>query len=188
MRACKEWDFARRHGSLARATNVKTSDLKKKARGRKPDTATVLRELWFSITRTPWRTLVMLPAHEGGSALSLAYELVEVGSAVRRKPIELISAEGMDLTTTSGWLFDAISGGVRPLFLEADAGTTQPDRFERIVVLESIASNSMGIAVAQAADAVLLVVEQGVSNLANARATVAAIGRERFVGCAITSS
>lgn len=168
---------------------MKASDLNKKARGRKKqDSAAVMRELWFAITRTPWQTLVIIPAHEGGSGLSLAYELVEVGSALRRRPIELISAEGMDLTTSSGWLFDALSGSIRPRLLEADAGTTQPERFERIVVLDPIASNSMSVPVAKAADAVLLVVEQGVSNLTQARATVAAIGRERFVGCAMTSS
>lgn len=165
---------------------MKSSDANKK-RSRKNDSAAAMRELWFAITRRPWQTLVIIPAHEGGSALSLAYELVEAGSALRRRPIELISAEGMDLTTTSGWLFDAISGSVRPRALEADAGTVQPERFERIVVLESVASNSMSVPVAKAADAVLLVVEQGVSNLSNARATVAAIGRDRFVGCAMTS-
>ena len=167
---------------------MKASD-KKKARGRKQDSAAVMRELWFAITRSPWQTLVMIPAHEGGSALSLAYELVEVGSAIRRKPIELISAEGMDLTTTSGWLFEAISGSIRPdRLLEADAGTVQPERFQRIVVLEAVASNAMSVPVAKAADAVLLVVEQGVSNLSQSRATVAAIGKDRFVGCALTSS
>lgn len=163
---------------------------KKKTRGgqREHDSAAKIRELWFAITRRKWHTLVMIPAHEGGSALNLAYELVEAGSALRRKPVELISAEGMDLTTASGWLFDALSGSLRPPALEADAGTVQPDRFERIVVLESIASNSMSVPVAQAADAVLLVVEQGESTLAAARTTVAAIGKDRFVGCAMTAS
>jgi len=170
---------------------VKAKDGHKKARGgqREQDSAAKIRELWFAITRRKWHTLVMIPAHEGGSALNLAYELVEAGSALRRRPVELISAEGMDLTTASGWLFDALSGSLRPPALEADAGTAvQPDRFERIVVLESIASNSMSVPVAQAADAVLLVVEQGESTLAAARATVATIGRDRFVGCAMTAS
>jgi hypothetical protein len=167
---------------------VKVKDIQKKGRSsRKPDSAAELRELWFAITRRRWTTLVMIPAHEGGSALSLAYELVEAGSALRRKPIELISAEGMDLTTASGWLFDALSGSIRPppKALEADAGTVQPDRYERIVVLEPVASNSMSVPVAKAADAVLLVVERGVSDLSGARMTVAAIGRDRFVGCAM---
>jgi hypothetical protein len=168
---------------------VKAKDLHKKARGqREPDSAAKLRELWFAITRRRWATLVMIPAHEGGSALNLAYELVEAGSALRRKPVELISAEGMDLTTASGWLFDALSGSLRPPALEANAGTVQPEGFERIVVLESIASNSMSVPVAQAADAVLLVVEQGESTLSAARMTVAAIGRDRFVGCAMTAA
>lgn len=127
----------------------------------------------------------MIPAHEGGSALGLAHELVEVGSALRRKPVELISAEGIDLTTSSGWLFDALSGRVGPRVLEADAGTVQPARNERIVVLEPIAVNSMSAPVARAADAVLLVVEQGITDFSSARATLKAIGKERFVGCAL---
>jgi hypothetical protein len=168
---------------------VKAKDRQKKERGqREHDSAAKIRELWFAITRRKWVTLVMIPAHAGGSALNLAYELVEAGSALRRKPIELISAEGMDLTTASGWLFDALSGSLRPPALEANAGTVEPERFERIVVLEPIADNSMSAPVAQAADAVLLVVEQGKSTLASARTTVAAIGRDRFVGCAMTAA
>jgi hypothetical protein len=158
-----------------------------KSSGRPVDRAAEARELWFTISRTPWTTLVMIPAHEGGSALGLAHELVEVGSALRRKPVELISAEGIDLTTSSGWLFDALSGRVGPRALEADAGagTVQSARNERIVVLEPIAVNGMSVPVARAADAVLLVVEQGVTDFSSARATLKAIGRERFVGCAL---
>jgi hypothetical protein len=170
---------------------VKARDSQRSARKRgdrnkrEVDRAAEARELWFTISRRTWATLVMIPAHEGGSALGLAHELVEVGSVLRRKPVELISAEGIDLTTSSGWLFDALSGRVGPRVLEADAGTVQPPRCERIVVLEPIAVNSMSVPVAQAADAVLLVVEQGVTDFSSARATLKAIGRERFVGCAL---
>lgn len=170
---------------------MKVRDLQRGARKRgdrnkrEVDRAAEARELWFTISRRTWATLVMIPAHEGGSALGLAHELVEVGSVLRRKPVELISAEGIDLTTSSGWLFDALSGRVGPRVLEADAGTVQPPRCERIVVLEPISVNSMSVPVAQAADAVLLVVEQGVTDFSSARATLKAIGRERFVGCAL---
>jgi hypothetical protein len=176
-----------------RSDQVKARDSERSARKRGDrnkragDRAAEVRELWFTISRRPWATLVMIPAHEGGSALGLAHELVEVGSALRRRPVELISAEGIDLTTSSGWLFDALSGriGARALEANAGSGTSQPPRCERIVVLEPIAANSMSVPVAQAADAVLLVVEQGVTDFSSARATLKAIGRERFVGCAL---
>lgn len=168
---------------------MKVTELKKKgARGRrKVDAAAEARELWLALTRKPWTTLVVIPAHEGGSALGLAYELVEVGSALQRKPVELISAEGLDLTTASGWLFDALNGQVHPRALEEYAGTVTPERFVRVVVLEPIAQNAMSVPVAQAADGVLLVIEQGITDFSSARATLAKIGRDRFVGCAFVA-
>lgn len=170
---------------------MKVSELQKaagKKRARRPDPAAQARSLWLAITRRSWHTLAVLPAHEGGSALSLAYELVEAGNILRRRPVELISAEGLDLTAASGWLFEAVSGRIGPRALEANAGTVVPEPFGRVVVLESVASNMLSVPVAQAADACLLVVEQGVSDLSSARATLKAVGRERFVGSAIISA
>ena len=54
-----------------------------------------------------------------------------------------------------------------------------------VVALEPVVSNPFGIAIALAADAVLLCITLGETRLDAARQTVEAIGAERFIGCAV---
>jgi hypothetical protein len=158
------------------------------ARGtRARDAATEAQELWFAATRFPWSTLALVPAHEGGSALSVAHTLVQVSAMFRRRQPELISAEGIELATASGWIFQALAGSAGAQSMQPDGRTSGPDRFERVVALEPVMSNPMGVAIARAADAVLLVVETGISDFEGARWTLETIGRNRFLGCVLVS-
>lgn len=54
-----------------------------------------------------------------------------------------------------------------------------------VVALEPVVSNPFGIAIALAADAVLLCVTLGETRLDSAKQTVDAIGADRFIGCAV---
>jgi hypothetical protein len=127
-----------------------------------------------------------LPAHEGGSALGVAHTLVEISSMFRRRQTELISAEGIELATASGWIFQALAGNTGPQSVQPD-GRSAADRFERVVALEPVVSNPISVAIARAADAVLLVVETGVSDFEAARWTLDTVGRSRFLGCVLVS-
>jgi hypothetical protein len=153
-------------------------------RSRTVDPASEAQDLWLAITKHEWSTLVLVPAHDGGSALNLARELVEVGTAFRRRPVELICTEGMDLSTATGWLADVLMGIPTRA---ADIPISQAWHYGRLVVLESVVSNPVGIPIAQAADGALLVVERGVSDLDSARWTVESIGAKCFLGCALVS-
>jgi hypothetical protein len=126
-------------------------------------------DLWFTLSKRDWSTLVVIPAHRLGSALPLACALAEAGSAIRRRPVELLSAEGKDLIPTTDWIFP------------------RGEQFERVIALEPVAVNPMGIAVAQAAGACLIVAEKGVADLATIRRTVEAIGRRNFLGSVLLS-
>jgi hypothetical protein len=126
-------------------------------------------DLWFALTKRDWSTLVVIPAHRLGSALPLASALAEAGSAIRRRPVELLSGEGKDLIPTTDWIFP------------------RREQFERVIALEPVAVNPMGIAVAQAAGACLIVAERGVADLATIRRTVEAIGRRNFLGSVLIS-
>ena len=141
-------------------------------------------ELWFSLLRTKWTSLVLVPAHAGGSALPLAKQLCNVGSLHRGRAPRLISAEGMglseiaqitiDMTRGSSWTMSGSSVGAGGHDV-AESGLV-------IVALEPIVSNPLGTAIALSADAVLLCIETGVTTLESARHTIEQIGAERFIG------
>jgi len=128
-------------------------------------------ELWFKLSKLDWATLVVVPGHRLGSGLPLACALVEAGSAISRQRIDLLSAEGHDLVPTTDWIFPRHDG----------------ERFQRIIALDSITANPMVIPVAQAAQAVLIVVERGAADMAAVKRTVEAIGRHRITGCVMIS-
>jgi len=129
-------------------------------------------ELWLTLAKRQWSTLVVIPAHRLGSAVPLAAALAEAGAAFRRRPVEMLSAEGKDLIPTTEWVFPRTPG----------------DEHSRVIALDPVAVNPMGIPVAQAAGAVLIVAEKGVADLATVRRTVEAIGRQNFVGSVLLSS
>jgi hypothetical protein len=128
-------------------------------------------DLWFKLIRRDWSTLAVVPGH-AGSGLTLACALSEVGSAVSHRRVELLSAEGHDLVPTTDWIFPR----------------HENDRFQRVIALDAVTVNPMVIPVAQAAQAVLIVVERGSGDLRAVRRTVEAIGRQHITGCVMLSS
>ncbi len=129
-----------------------------------------LQELWFATLRTPWRTLALVPAQSGLSIKPLAEALALMAQLHRGVALRIVSAEGMGLNEIA----------------ELTLSTQEPpsgDQPGQIIVLEPIAANPLGTAVALAVDSVLLCVEYGTADLDDARRTLDLIGRERFVGC-----
>jgi hypothetical protein len=129
-------------------------------------------DLWFKLIRKDWSTLAVVPGHKLGSGLTLASALAEVGSALTQRKVELFSGEGHDLVPTTDWIFPR----------------RENDRFQRVIALDPIVSNPMVIPVAQAAQAVLIVVERGAADLGAVRRTVEAIGRHHITGCVMVSA
>jgi hypothetical protein len=143
-------------------------------------------ELWLSVTRRDWQTLAVIPAHRDGSALSVATALAEAGSLLRGKPVELFSADRADSAGDSVLNARATS----PITLNpVPFGGLPPssEKFGRVVALEPLSSNPAGATIAQAAQAVLMVAERGVTELRVARRTMEMIGRDLFVGCVLIS-
>src|SRR5688572_24427055 len=68
-----------------------------------------LQQLWFACLRREWASLVVVPAHEGGSGLAVAQALADVGSLHRGSPVKLINAEGIDLGATSRLIIEMTS-------------------------------------------------------------------------------
>jgi hypothetical protein len=150
-----------------------------------------LQELWFATRRREWRTLVVMPASAGTSALGIAKSLGEVGGFIRMSPVQVINAEGLDLgkiaalvmdisaaATSAAWTMNSPntrSGGVDP-GARLDA---------TIVALDPVVANPLVLPVALAADAVLLCVELGTTELEAARRTLELVGRDRVIGSVV---
>jgi hypothetical protein len=145
-------------------------------------------ELWLSVTKREWATLAVIPAHPDGSALSIATALAEAGSLLRGKPVELFSADRADMSSTGQTVLNGRSTGSIQLHSVPPGGLPPAsERFERVVALEPLSSNPIGATIAHAAEAVLMVAEQGVTELRAAKRTMEMIGRDRFIGCILVN-
>ncbi|HTP30288.1 MAG TPA: hypothetical protein VMK12_32110 [Anaeromyxobacteraceae bacterium] len=140
-----------------------------KATGRKAPAA--LQQLWFATLRSPWSSLAIVPAHPGCRAREIAQALTEVGTAHTGKPVRLVGAEQIELKQSADLIHEIES--------QVLAGTRV------IVALDPVVQNSAGIAIALAADAVLLAVVLERGDLASARRTVDLIGSQRIIGSVV---
>src|SRR5205085_1158308 len=99
----------------------------------------------------------------GRSMLPVAQALGEVGGLIRMSPVQLVNAEGMDLSR------------IATLVMDMTAGASSPGR-ATIVVLEPVVVNPLILPLALSADAVLLGVVLGETDLEAARHTIELIG------------
>jgi len=58
-------------------------------------------QLWFSLARRPWSSLVLVPADGDGSADELALRLGEVGKRLSGGPVTVITVKSLDYDTAS---------------------------------------------------------------------------------------
>ncbi len=138
-------------------------------------------QLWFTLARQHWRSLVLVPADEGGSAAAIAASLADVGRKLRATPVTfLIMADPLDFESAAKVIgaLDLTRQGGEPLAV-ATAGKV-------IVAIQPVVTEPLGLAVTEAADAVVLCIDVGRTRLAAARRTIELIGRERIAGTVLT--
>jgi hypothetical protein len=144
-----------------------------------------MQELWFSLMRRPWKSLALVPAHEGGSTLAVARALATIGGRFRGAPLTLLEGHDLDLesaarltlavqTSSTSW---APSAQQERTAVQSDPRT--------IIALGPVLNNPMAIPVALAAEAVILVLERLVTTRASAERTLQAIGREHVLGAVL---
>lgn len=127
-------------------------------------------ELWYKLLSRPWNCLVVVSPERTQSTLRMASSLAELGTQHRRSPVELIDALELDLERVT-----AIAHSV---------GSKQGElRF--VVALDSPLVNPVAIGVLTVADAVLMLLEKGVSKIPQARRIIEIAGRERFIGAVV---
>jgi hypothetical protein len=114
-------------------------------------------------------SLVVVPAQPGTSALSVAQKLLEIGRHYPGAGVKLFDAAGA-----------SFSDGTR---IAAEMAAHIASGRLAVANVDPILEGNGGIPVALAADKAVLVVWLGKTELSVARATIEAVGRDRFIGC-----
>lgn len=178
-----------------------------------------VQELWFSLARLGWSSLVLVPVDEGFSAASIATSLADVGSRVRDTPVTVIVADAMDyesariLADLQLRIHDDRPSVRNPspgamVEVAASAAPPRPANGERheagdapvaegesmreaqllpatgqvVIAIQPVVVEPLGVAIAHAADAVVLCIQLRKTRLAAARRTLEIIGADRVAG------
>ena len=136
-------------------------------------------ELWFSISRRPWRSIVLVPVDATVSAVNIASALVDVARWLREAPVTLFTmSDPLDYVAAN-----QIVGPIGP-HGHGSSGLAAPN--ERVIVaVQPVSLEPLGLAVTRTADAVVLCIGKERSRLSAVRHTIALIGRERITGCVL---
>ena len=129
--------------------------------------------IWFATRQQAWTSLAVIPSDHGVDVGRVAESLVAAGRLLDDKPVTLLNGRGAELS------------GVRQL---VDSLAVMTGRGEWVVVaVDPIGLNPTTVPLVRATSAALLVVQLGESLLASSRATIEAVGRERFLGSIVLS-
>jgi hypothetical protein len=132
-------------------------------------------ELWYRLPLLrAWSCLVVVSPERTPKTLRLARSLADLGTQLRQHPIELVEGLELDLERAN-----AIAHLIEP------ASSLAPAEPRFVVALDSPIMNPVAIAVLAASDAVLLLLERGVSGIPQARRIVEIVGRERIIGAVL---
>jgi hypothetical protein len=152
-----------------------------------------LQELWFATRRRDWTSLAVTPAHAGGSAMPVAEALRQMSQLIKR-PARLVQADNLDLTDVAT-LVTSMSMPRSSAWSSTVARSTSASLGQSsmehggdellIVAVEPVVVNPLVLPLVLATDAVLLVMEQGKTDLASAQHTIDLIGREKLLGCVL---
>jgi hypothetical protein len=130
-----------------------------------------LQQLWIATQKRTWRSLAILGAAEGIPTLGTA---------------NLLARISWSYSGTPSAVFDLRDVSLRLLEHQLQNVQLQIQNGERVfIALRSIGENPTAIALARAADAVLLAVSLGKTKMRIAKKAVEDVGRERFLGSII---
>lgn len=126
-----------------------------------------LTRAWVGLLQRPWKTLAVVPAPDvdaGGFIASLE-------RLSRRR-----SFADVQVLDTRRRTIDAM-----PELLAA----VKNARSRQVLILDSPARSAVAVALSRQADAAVLVIALGRTDVAAARAELSALGRDKFLGCAV---
>jgi len=127
-----------------------------------------LQLLWLGLQQRSWRSLAVIAASEGIETLTVADTLAKIAWAYTGQPTCVFDMRDLNLRL--------LEHQIRDMAAQLQGG-------ERVfVALRSINENPTAVPLAMAADAVVLCIELGRTDIKGAQRTLTAIGREKFIG------
>ncbi len=175
-------------------------------------------EIWFALERNEWSSVVLVPADAGGSAAAIATALADVGRQLRDNPVTAIVADVLDYNSARvladlqqhaqqsrrGRVVDIEAVGPShredagqetpptapgsPAAAPSHDARMMPPAGQVIVAIQPVVVDPLGVAVARAADAVILCIELERTRLESARRTIDLIGADRIGGAILVRS
>ncbi|MFO0756276.1 MAG: hypothetical protein U0359_07275 [Byssovorax sp.] len=130
--------------------------------------------LWLAAQKTPWSSLVLLPIGEGVPAAALSTKLAKVGEEHLGGTVVALDSTNVTLST----LKDELSAFAERARCAGRA----------IVAVPPLPRSPAGLTLAQAADAVILCVGLGESEIAEAQQILEGLDRSRVLGAIVLSS
>ena len=134
--------------------------------------------LWFTLSRSNWNSLVLVPADEGDSAAGIATALADVGRRLRNTPVTFLVMAGSIDYASAGRFVSAVAG-------KAGQAADGEPAARVIVAVPPVIVEPLALAVTYAADAVALYIRKGRTHRKAAARTIELVGRERIVGCVL---
>jgi hypothetical protein len=151
-----------------------------------------VQELWFATRRHEWKSLAIVSTVPQSSVFQLAVALAQVAELIHG-PVRLRRAEQIDLAEVALLVLEM--SGRAPSSGRASGGPRVPrggvptvdDAEDRllIVAVESVVAAPLMLPIVLAADAVLLSVELGGTDLDDANHSIELIGRDHLIGSVI---
>src|SRR5262249_32414390 len=127
----------------------------------------------LSLRRRPWRSLAVVSASKGIATLALSNTLAKMAWWYTGEPTCVFDMRDLSLRLVEYQLRDMAS---------------QLEHAKRVfIALRSTSENPTAVPLARAADAAVLCVELGKTDIKGAQKTLDEVGRERFLGTIIVS-
>jgi hypothetical protein len=136
-------------------------------------------ELWFALARRPWRSAVLVPAEASLRTDELAAALASIGRRLGFTQVSALVAEQIDFASV-GQLTSRLAAPAQSANPVVSASTAQ-----LIVSIPPVVVQPLGVAVARAADTVVLCLAMGRTGLRDAERTIELVGRERICGAVV---
>lgn len=127
-----------------------------------------MQHLWLGLEKRPWRSLAVMSASKGVATLAAANSLAKIAWWYTGVPTCVFDMRDLSLRLLEHQLRDM---------------ATQLNGGERIfIALRSTTENPTAVPLAKAADAAVLCVELGKTDMRAAERTLEAVGRAKFLG------
>jgi hypothetical protein len=145
-----------------------------------------LNMVWLQL-RGDWSWVVLVPAEADGSTVEVARALADAGSRFSIYPVQLVEATELDLDRSSQLIAQlGMSARERGTSSAGLASSTYaPPITKTVVALDNPVANPLALAIARAADGVVLCVRRGRDRIGSVRDTVVAVGADRVLCCVL---